>query len=239
MADGVGGWAEDGVDPAEYANAFVVGMAKAAAESSAAAEALSGGAEARGILHTAHGASMAVPGAATAVVALVRGRELHVANLGDSGLRLIRGGQVVAATKQQQHYWDCPFQFGSASSDLASDAEVLSLPLEVGDVVILASDGVYDNVFDGELEQIAAGALGDDKERARAIADGVTALARRHSEDTERDSPYSLGAIQSGIEPSWFDKLLGKRIVGGKLDDTTACVAVIAEAEVEPVAEEA
>ena len=142
---------------------------------------------------------------------------------------------MVRASRQQQHYWDCPYQFGSASSDHASDAELLEAEMQEGDVVVLASDGVYDNVFDREIEGLVYGETGTDRapaETAAAIAEALTSLARRRSLDTERDSPYSLGAIDAGVELGLLDRLMGKKITGGKVDDTTAVVAVVEAAEV-------
>lgn len=99
-----------------------------------------------------------------------------------------------------------------------------------GDVVVLASDGVYDNVFDREIEGLVYGETGTERapaETAAAIAEAITSLARRHSLDAERDSPYSLGAIDAGVELGLLDRLMGKRITGGKVDDTTVVCAVV------------
>lgn len=93
LADGVGGWAEDGIDPADYARALVAAMDEGAAAATGVTpregetDGAVGTAAARAVLEHAHAACMTVPGAATAVLALARGRTLCVANLGDSGVR--------------------------------------------------------------------------------------------------------------------------------------------------------
>jgi serine/threonine protein phosphatase PrpC len=59
------------------------------------------------------------------VAILDRSGTLHVANVGDCGLRILRSGKVVFATSPQQHYFDCPYQFSSSEGgQSASDAAV-------------------------------------------------------------------------------------------------------------------
>ncbi len=38
-------------------------------------------------------------------------------NLGDSGARIIRSGKMVFRTKEQQHFFNCPYQLGTDSED--------------------------------------------------------------------------------------------------------------------------
>ena len=55
---------------------------------------------------------------------------LHVLNLGDSGLHLIRNGVSVFQTNEQQHYFNCPFQLGMGlSSSHTHHTHSLSLSL--------------------------------------------------------------------------------------------------------------
>ena len=39
---------------------------------------------------------------------------LHTANLGDSGFLVVRGGEVVHRSDEQQHYFNTPFQLSIA-----------------------------------------------------------------------------------------------------------------------------
>eukprot|EP00955_Chlamydomonas_euryale_P104632 365580-Chlamydomonas_euryale.AAC.14 len=145
VADGVGGWAEDGVDAAEYARSFLAAVCEAAcdeaARSAAAAAAfagrggsssagsgpassppprggVAGGGLSAGQLISALAyaqAAVELPGSCTACVASVgpAGRTLEVANLGDSGCRVVRGGAVVFATRPQEHQFNMPYQFAN------------------------------------------------------------------------------------------------------------------------------
>lgn len=57
-------------------------------------------------------------GASTAcVVGMDRVGRLFGINLGDSGVRIVRDGKVIWRTKEQQHFFNCPYQLGSDSED--------------------------------------------------------------------------------------------------------------------------
>lgn len=51
------------------------------------------------------------------VVGMDRTGRLFGINLGDSGVRLIRGEKLVFRTKEQQHFFNCPYQLGTDSED--------------------------------------------------------------------------------------------------------------------------
>ncbi len=55
----------------------------------------------------------------------------QVANLGDSGLRLIRGGRMVGATAVQEHAFNMPYQLACPDefpeTDTAADAQVYAV----------------------------------------------------------------------------------------------------------------
>ena len=46
-------------------------------------------------------------------------------------------------------------QLGTNSKDSPSDGQQFNLPMEHGDVVILATDGLIDNLFTAELIQVS------------------------------------------------------------------------------------
>ena len=175
VADGVGGWQEEGINPADYSKTFIATArrflegelnadgteveeeapapasqsgewmgagpaadpmadiaggvsgaldaaagwverlkagAQASSSSSAAAE--QPASAARQALAVAH-ALTRLPGSATACIARLDPASglLDAANLGDSGLLLLRGGAVVFRTPALQHFFDCPFQFAA------------------------------------------------------------------------------------------------------------------------------
>ncbi len=72
--------------------------------------------------------------------------ELHAANLGDSGFLVVRGGNPVFQTPQQQHHFNFPYQLGSkamgAMNDGPESAQVHSA--ESFQVWALGPQPVYD-----------------------------------------------------------------------------------------------
>lgn len=57
-------------------------------------------------------------GASTAcIVGMDKVGRLFGVNLGDSGVRLIRDTKLVFRTKEQQHFFNCPYQLGTDSED--------------------------------------------------------------------------------------------------------------------------
>ena len=58
--------------------------------------------------------SISFPGSSTACVVALHKEErtMYTANLGDSGFLLIRDGEVVHRSVEQQHYFNTPFQLG-------------------------------------------------------------------------------------------------------------------------------
>lgn len=81
---------------------------------------------------------------------------VRYANLGDSGLLGYRphSSTVFIRTKEQQHRWNCPFQLGSESSDRASQADVGERSVQHNDIVVLGTDGFFDNLYDADIVRL-------------------------------------------------------------------------------------
>lgn len=77
---------------------------------------------------------------------------VYTANIGDSGFIVVREGQIVHRSEEQQHYFNTPFQLSlpppgqNVLSDSPESADTLSFPVQNGDVILAATDGVFDNV---------------------------------------------------------------------------------------------
>lgn len=181
VADGVGGFNEQGVDPGLYARVLTYEAAKA--QAAMARNPLSRP-DLKKVIAAAQEATK-LPGASTMVVIECDGTKIKAANLGDSGFRVVRAGKVIFASPAQEHYFNCPYQLGfeplSEDTDTANDAEVFDIAVQPGDLVIAGSDGLFDNVFDEEIAEVAtsavmsvrgAGALSAARAASEALAAG-------------------------------------------------------------------
>lgn len=248
VADGVGEWAARGVNAREFAQLLM----RAAAEHVTALSETDPVPSPLDILHSAWATTQEerVTGSSTAVVVLMDPhlRQLRAASLGDSGLLILRdaarktsgslaapattgvgGRQVVFRSQQQLHSFNYPFQLGWASDredafDVPTDAEQIRVHVEPHDIVIIASDGLFDNVHEADLIQQVNDWLAEEsqpgaKESLQRLADTLVRLARERSLDKMTDSPFAVLAKDNDI--MWG---------GGMPDDTTVVVGMIGEA---------
>jgi protein phosphatase PTC7 len=81
--------------------------------------------------------------------------------VGDCGVRIVRQGRVVFQTAPQQHDFNLPYQLSHPrmfpQTDTADNADVYSPQVQRGDIVLLGSDGLLDNVWDVELARVVGG----------------------------------------------------------------------------------
>jgi hypothetical protein len=136
---------------------------------------------------------------------------LDSSNLGDSGFVVIRDGQVVMKADFQEHFFDCPYQLASLryvpETDQATDAAVLTGQVEAGDVIVLGSDGLFDNVPMEDILSVACAVEaqdGDSKAKAEEIASALGEMAFVNSQNPEYESPYALEARRQGYELSFL-----------------------------------
>ncbi|TRX90190.1 hypothetical protein FHL15_008918 [Xylaria flabelliformis] len=174
VADGVGGWEESGVDPADFAHGFCDYMASAAYgfksgsdEPPLAPRALMQ----RGYDDVRTDRSIHAGGSTASVAIASEDGKLEVANLGDSGFVHLRLNAVHTYSEPQTHAFNTPYQlsivpasmlaraaaFGGAQlCDYPKDADVTQHTLKHGDILVLASDGVWDNLFNQDILRIAS-----------------------------------------------------------------------------------
>jgi protein phosphatase PTC7 len=177
VADGVGGWVDSGVDPADFSHGFCDYMASAAYEHKAgdSAKPLT----ARSLMQKGYDAicsdGSVRAGGSTACVAIASpDGTLDVANLGDSGFLQLRLNGISASSEPQTHAFNTPYQLslvppsvaaraaafgGGQLSDLPRDADVTQHNLRHGDVLLFATDGVLDNLFNQDILRLASRAL--------------------------------------------------------------------------------
>ena len=226
VMDGVGGWADEGVDPAAYSNTF--------AERSAAAVLL-GASDPREVIRAAH-EHVKIVGSTTACVAILDGENgiLKVSNLGDAGAMIARSDAAYFHTPSQQHEFNCPFQLGCVDfypeSDGADDAETFRVHVRPGDALVMGSDGLWDNVPHQEVAERVGACVRGGKD-AQETAEAIATLAFEHSVDETYDSPFTAEARNNGYDVEWWERAKGKTLVGGKMDDIAVVVAFVDEKE--------
>lgn len=172
VADGVGGWAESRVDPADFSHGLCGAMAKSALSWDESVEQL----RPKQLLQEGYDQVVADPsikaGGSTASVgiALPDGR-VELANLGDSGSVLLRLAAVHHYSVPQTHGFNTPYQLsiipprmrqqasvfgGSYLEDYPRDASVTNVQMQHGDVLMLATDGVFDNLNNQDILKIVS-----------------------------------------------------------------------------------
>lgn len=149
-----------------------------------------------------------------------------MANIGDCGLCVIRRGEIIFRTEEQQHSFNFPYQLGTGSKDTPTDAQQYTFNVEKGDVVILGTDGVFDNLFDEDILGEVQRHLPSSQKYAdpHRISTALAVRAKTVSEDARyATSPFQSRAIQEGI---YYQ--------GGKIDDISVLVAIVADSEDSP-----
>jgi protein phosphatase PTC7 len=212
VADGVGGWAEVGVDPGLYSREL---MQHAVTILDGDDEDVHPGTPQR-VLEGAHAKTKA-RGSCTACIVCLHEGKAHASNLGDSGFMIARNGVVHFISPQQQHEFNFPFQIGSpdSMSDPPSAADTHAVDVKHGDILIAATDGLFDNVFPDEAAALVA--ISKNKgEDPHTAAELLAKFARGRAADPRYLSPFAYGAQQ-----------LGLRYLGGKMDDITVLVAYL------------
>ncbi|KAF2360359.1 PPM-type phosphatase domain [Trinorchestia longiramus] len=147
------------------------------------------------------------------------------ANIGHSGYLVVRGGHVVHRSQEQQHYFNTPFQLsmpppgtsGHVLSDSPASADSREFEVEAGDLLLVATDGVFDNLPVPCILQLLQPVEGTSElSELQSAANRIAQQARLHAFDEDYMSPFALSARQNGINTK-----------GGKPDDITVVLAAV------------
>jgi protein phosphatase PTC7 len=173
VADGVGGWEESGVDPADFSHSFCDYMALAAYDHqpSVGPPLTAKGLMQKGYDDVCRDKSIHAGGSTACVAIASEDGKLEVANLGDSGFVQLRLNAVHSYSEPQTHAFNTPYQlsvvpasmlaraaaFGGAQlCDYPKDSDVTTHNLRHGDILVFASDGLWDNVFNQDILKITS-----------------------------------------------------------------------------------
>ncbi|KAG8654683.1 hypothetical protein MANES_05G162400v8 [Manihot esculenta] len=213
LADGVGGWADLGIDAGQYSRELMSNSVTAIQEEP------KGFVDPARVLEKAYSSTKA-KGSSTACIIALTAEGLHAINLGDSGFLIIRDGCTVLRSPVQQHDFNFTYQLGSRNDgDLPSSGQVFTIPVAPGDVIVAGTDGLFDNLYNNEITAVVVHAtrtgLGP-----QVTAQKIAALARQRAQDKDRQTPFSTAAQDAGF-----------RYYGGKLDDITVVVSYITSSD--------
>ncbi|RMZ89624.1 hypothetical protein DV736_g3160, partial [Chaetothyriales sp. CBS 134916] len=263
IADGVGGWVDHGIDPADFSHGLCSHMANTSLQ------ARDGTLGPRELLARAYSAIISDPevvgGGSTACVGVAdqHGR-MRVANLGDSGYVHLRLGTVHHYSDPQTHAFNTPYQLSLTPPDILRQtmifggvmlhdgperADLSDHMLGHGDVLILATDGVWDNLDAQDVLKTVtrvmrqAGAWKIDRSEGYVVTDKIGDLVKQGRVQSQRlcgtlqavlaaeivgeAKAASLDANREGP----FAKAVKKefpyeRWTGGKVDDIAVLVLV-------------
>lgn len=269
VADGVGGWVESGLDPADFSHGLCEYMTCAARSFPHGFN--SSSLHPKDLLQVAYDEvtedDSIEGGGSTACLAVAEpDGTVEVANLGDSGFMHLGLNAVRHFTQPQTHAFNTPYQlsktphrmlvqmavFGGPStlSDLPKESSVTHHSVRHGDVLVFATDGVWDNLSpqdalgivskhmvaagawvdrDGAIEvghdlaqlvQAGTGRRADAQSLQALVATAIAKAAKDTGLNTRRDGPFAKEVQKYYPGENWH---------GGKPDDIAAVVAVVLE----------
>jgi protein phosphatase PTC7 len=192
VSDGVGSWYSRGVDPGIYARELMR-LTEVAIQA--------GKLDPVQALRQAYAANKE-RGSATACVALLDDGQLNSVNVGDSGFIILRVSQVIQSRQITIHSFNFPFQLGQGSPDQPEDGVVVGIKLKPEDIIVMATDGLWDNLFEEQVAELVV------------EQSDMTKLAKNIAEEAR------FAATEPGRKTPWSD-------VGGKLDDITVVTALV------------
>lgn len=196
-----------------------------------------------------------ITGSSTACIAALDSHSemLQAINIGDSGLYVFseaqktemagtmkrearkEGMHITYRSRQQLHSFNRPYQLGfcppkedktySHLFDQPADATVMHIPVAAGDLVVLATDGLFDNMDEEMMLELIHRWHGDRDNRHRPssseeLAQQLVDKALELSLDKSIDSPFATLAKENDI--MWS---------GGMPDDITViCMQVVQSA---------
>ena len=242
LADGVGGWAQYGINSSDFSNEL---MAKCSALCS-----INKYIDPVKLLSAAYRSTSSYGSSTAVICTFSQSGRLTACNLGDSGFMHIKflcgKAFIVQKSEIQQHDFNIPYQLSKIPSEDFLKARKESnpeIPLSMerfaecafcqdnpenadyfqisnaaaGDLILLASDGVYDNLFDNEILSII--------QSHKHIPLNVSVLAQEIA-----SAAYRKSKMQNDVSIPFNERLEQcSHIVcdGGKEDDITVVIAHI------------
>jgi protein phosphatase PTC7 len=201
VADGVGGWKLQGVDPSAYSTALVKNYVHLYEKEQ---QQRYNNINDMSIFVKACKLNQHIKGSSTFCSCRLHYNTLHTLNCGDSGYMLIRNGKAVWKSKHQQHSFNFPYQVGTNGDAPTTAVTTQHEQLCHNDKVVIATDGLWDNIHDNTIVDMVSNGL---------TAKSIGNICYKLSMNNRYLSPFSVGS--------------NYRYIGGKPDDITIIVSTI------------
>ncbi|KAH6773269.1 Protein phosphatase 2C family protein [Perilla frutescens var. frutescens] len=209
VADGVSQWSLEGTIPGVYAQELINNCEKLISDCNG--NSINNPIE---LLNLSIAQTQSA-GSSTVLIAQFDGQALHVANVGDSGFIVLRHGAVYKRSSPMHHAFSLPVHI-ERGDDPSSLAQFYRVDLEEEDVIVTATDGLLDNLYDQEVLLITMKSLAENKS-LEEIAELLAKKAQEVGSSASARSPFADDAQAVGF-PGYS---------GGKLDDVAVIVSAV------------
>ncbi|XP_057976633.1 probable protein phosphatase 2C 62 isoform X2 [Malania oleifera] len=190
VADGVGQWSLEGINAGPYARELMENCEKIVSNCNNIAIA-----DLKEVLCQS-AATAQIPGSSTVLIAYFDGQALHVASIGDLGLIIIRNGDVFRRSSTMLHEFSFSLRI-ERGDDPSGLVEKYEFDLDEGDVIVAATDGLFDNLYDQEIVSIIAKSLQSGL-KPKQIAELLAMRAQEVGKSTSARSPFADAAQAAG-----------------------------------------
>jgi protein phosphatase PTC7 len=209
VADGVGGWATIANSDSSFWSREIMRRSEACAALKSPREIL---------LRALFGLESNTQGSTTVSIAALNHTIIESYIVGDSGLAVFRNGTLLRKARDSLESFNRPYQIGSNGLDRARDGALTKTLVRGGDVVVLATDGLWDNLAIDEIGRLLGKwqtEMGEE-EFVLDAAERLAEIANQNGADPNYESPFALKVRESG-----------KQFSGGKPDDVTVVVGLV------------
>ncbi|KAK6805423.1 hypothetical protein RDI58_003208 [Solanum bulbocastanum] len=209
VADAVGTWSLEGSDPGVYAQELMQNSESIVSKCNK--DSIN---DPKQVLNLSISKTDS-PGSSTVLIAHFDGKALHVANIGDSGFIIVRNGSVYRKSSPMLHEFNLPIQI-EKGDDPSQLLEEYKIELDEGDVIVTATDALFDNLYDQEIVSIVSRSLKADQS-PQEIAEILATRVQQVGSSASGRSPFADAAQAAGY--------VG--YTGGKRDDVAVIVSVV------------
>jgi len=225
VADGVGSWSFHGIDPGIYSKSLMETVKREWDEHQVH--------DLKQLIRKANEEARLITGSSTIVILCYEAdrNRYRAANLGDSAFLIVRDGKAFFRSKEQLHSFNFPYQLGTGQQETADDAELIELEAKEGDIIVMATDGLWDNLSEEEILKIVADHYHTNSGHGEGdtLADKLALAAFSRASSSEEESPFMRHAFLCGFVAA---------PQGGKMDDITIVVAQLGNVVTSKQAEE-